>query len=314
MMSEPFLQASPEPEGDPTLEKICDQLILSLCGKLQGRIDGTYRLLGNRVLGSLPEPAAQRIRQSPASERALLRSTLENLLRSDPRTRQLAGVILTPPDQTTRGSGLRKDDRVRILVLSAQPDRMSTKSRVSLPRLRTDEEARQIQEGVRRGPLGRQFDVTVLPAARVEDLSWGLLEYEPDILHFSGHGFQGAIQLERPDGSAWEVTGEQLARLFGIFKGGRLRCVVLNACESGLEAEPIAREVGAAVARCDTVPDQAAIVFAEFFYQGLGFGQTLGEAFDLGCWHVDALGGWGDTAQPQFLGEAREIRFAAEPV
>lgn len=312
MTAEP-LPSSEEPEGDPTLDRICEQLILFWRGKLQGRIAGTYRLLAKRILESLPEPAATRLSQAPEDERALLAGTLENLLRSDPRTRQLAGVILTPADQTTRGGGQRKDDRIRILVLISQPDRMSSKSRSSLPQLRTDEEGRQIQEALRRGPLGRQFEVVVLPAARAEDLSWGLLEYEPDILHFSGHGYQGAILVQRKDGSAWPVTGNQLARLFGIFKGGRLRCVVLNACESGQEAEPIAREVGAAVARLEAVPDQAALVFAEHFYEGLGFGRTLREAFELGCWQVDAQGVWPDGAKPQLLGEAREIRFAAEP-
>ena len=233
-------------------------------------------------------------------------------MRSDPRTRQLVGVILTPPDQTTRGSGQRKDDKVRILVLISQPDRMSSTSFSSLPRLRTDEEFRQIREALSKSTLGRQFELVSMPAARAEDLSWGLLEYEPDILHFSGHGYQGAILVERKDGSAWPIDGPMLARLFRIFKGGRLRCVVLNACESGHEAEPIASEVGAAVVRADTVPDQAALVFAEHFYEGLGFGRTLREAFELGCWQVDAQGEWGEDAKPQLLGEAREIRFAAE--
>lgn len=295
---------------DPTLERICDQLVLFWQGKLTGRIEGTYRLLAKRILESLPKPVADRLLQTPQDERGLLADTLEGLLRSDPRTRQLAGVILTPPSQTTRGSGQRKDDRVRVLVLTSQPGSMSGLG--SLPLLRADEEYRQIREALSKATLGRQFELVSMPAARAEDLSWGLLEYEPDILHFSGHGYQGAILVERKDGSAWPIDGPMLARLFKIFKGGRLRCVVLNACESGLEAEPIAREVGAAVTRHDPVPDQAAIVFAEHFYKGLGFGQTLGEAFDLGCWHVEAEGEWGESAKPQLLGEAREIRFTAE--
>jgi len=171
---------------------------------------------------------------------------------------------------------------------------------------------RQIQEALRRASLGRQFEVVLIPAARVQDLSWGLLEYEPDILHFSGHGYEGAILVEGTNGSAQLIDGEKLGRLCAIFKGGRLRCVVLNACKSGLQAEPVAKEVGAAVARSSNVPDQAARIFAEHFYAGLGFGRTLQEAFDLGCWQVEAQGGWGLAALPQLLGEAREIRFAEE--
>jgi hypothetical protein len=295
---------------DPTLGLLCDQLVLHLQGKVTGRINDTYRLLARRVLGSLPEPAADRARQAPEGERDLLAGALENLLRSDPRTRQLASVILTPPGETTRGPGHRTDNRVRVLILTAQPGSLSP-GLSSLPRLRLDQEVRQIQEALRRALFGREFEVVTLPAARTQDLSWGLLEYEPELLHFSGHGDQGSIYVERPDGTAWPITGEMLARLFRIFKGGRLRCVVLNACETGGEAEPIAREVGAAVVRPDKVSDQAALLFAEHFYQGLGYGQTLQEAFELGCWHVEADGEWGPPARPQLLGEAREIRFAS---
>lgn len=294
---------------DPTLDFLCDQLVLHLRGELSGRINDTYRLLAKRILGSLPEPEAERARQAPGEARALLAETLENLLRSDPRTRQLVAVILTPPTETTRGSGHRTDDRVRILILTAQPGSLGP-GLGSLPRLQLDSEVRQIQEAVRHSTFGRAFEIVMLPAARTRDLSWGLLEYEPEILHFSGHGDQGSIYVERGDGTAWPIPGEMLARLFRIFKGGRLRCVVLNACETGGEAEPIAREVGAAVVRPDKVPDQAALVFSEHFYQGLGYGRTLQDAFDLGCWHVEAIGEWGEPARPQLLGEAREIRFA----
>lgn len=304
MAAEP-LRPSREDDLDPTLELLCDQLVLHLQGKLGGRINDTYRLLAKR----LPEPVAARVRKAPEEERALLAGALENLLQSDPRTRQLAGVILTPPGDVPRGSGHRTDNRVRILILTAQPGSHGS-GMGSLPRLQLDQEVRQIQEAVRHGTLGREFEVFTLPAARPQELSWGLLEYEPEILHFSGHGQQGSIFVERGDGTSWPITGEMLGRLFRIFKGGRLRCVVLNACESGGEAEPIVREVGAAVVRSDTVPDQAALVFSEYFYQGLGYGHTLQGAFDLGCWHLDAIGEWGESAKPRLLGDALEVRFA----
>ena len=171
------------------------------------------------------------------------------------------------------------------------------------------EEARQIREALTRS--GRHIEIIEASAVRARDLSWYLLEYDPDILHFSGHGYQGAILVEREDRTDWPLEGRHLAELFGIFKN-RLRCVVLNACYSGLQAEPIAHQVGAAVTRNEAVPDQAAIVFAEHFYEGLGFGRTLQEAYQLGCWQVKAQGEWGASALPQLLGEAREIRFVSE--
>jgi hypothetical protein len=190
----------------------------------------------------------------------------------------------------------RRTDRVRILVLSVQPEQHLL--------LRTDEEGYRIREALRRASRRQQFEVVLFSAARVEDLSRALLEYDPDILHFTGH-----LLFEQSDGSASAMTGEPLARLFRIFKGGRLRCVVLNAAQSGLEAEPIAREVGAVVVRSH--PDQAALVFAEHFYSGLAYGRTLQEAFNLGCWQVEAHGWRGEAGSLQLLGEAREIRFAS---
>lgn len=296
---------------DPTLDLLCGQLTLHLQGALEGDVERRYRLLAKRVLDSLPERTAARLRQAPEVERDLLADTLEDLLHDDPRTRRLVGVILTPRDQTTRGSGHRQDDRVRVLILTSQPDRMSAKS-PKFPRLRLEDEGREIQLALRSGVFGRQFEVTYLPAVQAEDLSWALLEYEPDLLHFSGHGYRGAILLRRPDGSAWPITGEVLARHLKIFKSTRLRCVILNACETSHEAEMVAREVGAVVARSGSVRDQAALVFSKYFYEGLGYGKTLREAFDSGCCGVDTLGGWGEAAKPQLLGEGGEVRFAGE--
>lgn len=294
-------------EDDPTLAWICDRLVLHLQGQ-PDRLSRTYELLAKRLFEPLPAPVVQHLRESPEKERRALSDLLAGRLRDDPRTRQLVGVILTPAGETTRGPGHRTDGACRILFLSAQPKKMGGQS---LPRLDIDEEIRQIQDALLRTRHGHRLDLVMRPAIRARDLSWYLLEYDPDILHFSGHGYPGAILVQRDDGSEWLLEGQQLARLFGIFKN-RLRCVVLNACYAGQQAEPIARQVGAAVARNDRVPDQAAIVFSEHFYQGLAYGRTLQEAFKLGCWQVEAQGEWGASALPQLLGESLEIRFVSE--
>jgi hypothetical protein len=302
-----------EAASDPTLVRVCDNLVLHLERKPlpDPLFVDTYRLLAERVLRSLPEPVAEDLRGAPDSGRATLAEALAGLLQSDPDVRQLVRVILTPPGCEVRGHKKRKD-KIRILFLSSQPDLSrpaGLKQSVSLPFLRVDREIRQVQEVLKKE---KRFELSVRPAVRVLDLPWCLLEHEPHILHVSCHGTQGSLLFERHgDGTDWSVDGEHLAKLFGIWKGP-LRCVVLNACESARQAEPIAREVGAVVARPEVVDDSAAVLFSEQFYQGITHGRTLSEAIKLACWQLEAAGCWGPSALPQLLGEAQELRFVNE--
>jgi nucleoside phosphorylase len=61
-----------------------------------------------------------------------------------------------------------------------------------------------------------------------------------------------------------------------------VRVVVLNACYSQAQAKAIVREIDCAVGMNDAILDDAAIAFAAEFYQALGFGKSVQEAFDIG--------------------------------
>lgn len=298
-MAEPLRQHGDTTE--PTLAWIRDGLVRHLTGQgAAERSDRTYRLLANHLLDPLPKDEVQRLRQSPEEGHGALTTLVAARLRDDARTRHLVAVLLTPPN-APRGHACRDEKISRVLFMSAQPKETRE--------LRLGEEARQIRQALTR--TGRRIEMIETSALRARDLSWYLLDYDPDILHFSGHGYQGAILVERDDRTDWPLEGSHLAKLFGIFKN-RLRCVVLNSCFSGLQADPIAHTVGAVIARKEAVPDEPAIIFAEHLYEGLGFGRTLRESFELGCWQVQAQGEWGASALPQLLGEAREIRFVSE--
>ncbi|HVE84710.1 MAG TPA: CHAT domain-containing protein, partial [Myxococcales bacterium] len=60
-----------------------------------------------------------------------------------------------------------------------------------------------------------------------------------DVIHFSGHGLQGELLLEKLDGSADRVSADELAKLLAPTKQ-RLKLMALSACYSG------AADVGAA--------------------------------------------------------------------
>lgn len=69
-----------------------------------------------------------------------------------------------------------------------------------------------------------------------------------------------------------------------------IRCVVLNSCYSSPQAKAIARTIECVVGMSSSVGDDAAIAFAESFYQALGFGRSVRSAFELGCLQVALTG------------------------
>ena len=106
-------------------------------------------------------------------------------------------------------------------------------------------------------------------------------------MHFSGHGSEaGEILLQDGNGLSRPVSERALGRLFSVLKDN-IRCVVLNACFSRVQAEAIAQHIDAVVGMSKAIGDEAAISFSASFYQGLAYGRDLQTAFDLGCIQVD---------------------------
>lgn len=179
-----------------------------------------------------------------------------------------------------------------ILVLAANP--------IGTDRLQLEREANLIRQRLQEGEAGRNFVVTVERAVRVEDLSRHLLQYNPLIVHFSGHGSpNGAIILENSQGQAQEVSPETLAELLAVVRG-RLKCVILNACFSLEKADALAEQVSCVIGMDAEIDDRAAISFAEGFYRGLGFGRGYYTAFELGRSQINLLN-LPDGTVPHFI-------------
>ena len=112
----------------------------------------------------------------------------------------------------------------KILILSANPK--------DTTKLRLDEEVREIQKALKQSQNREQFQIVTLLAVRIEDLRRALLEHQPTIVHFSGHGSgTEGLALESNFGEMQLVSTESLARLFGLFQS-QIQCVLLNACYS----------------------------------------------------------------------------------
>lgn len=162
----------------------------------------------------------------------------------------------------------------KILILSANP--------TDTERLRLDEEVREIQVGLERAKIREQFEIITKWAVRPDDLRRSLLDHNPQIIHFSGHGGgnQG-LALADNTGKVQALSSDSLSTLFSLFQG--IECVLLNACYSEVQAEAIRQHINYVVGMNQAIGDQAAIKFAVGFYDALGAGRSYEDAYKFGC-------------------------------
>ena len=164
---------------------------------------------------------------------------------------------------------------VKILFLSANP--------VNTPELELIKEFNEIDERLRATRFRDKFELIQRHAITVRDLTQVLLQHEPEIVHFSGHGSeQGALIFQDKEGKAQEVPPSALTEVFRVVNNNKnMRCVFLNACYAENQAEAISRDVDCVIGMSKAITDEAAREFAVYFYQTLGFGKSIQDAFDL---------------------------------
>ncbi len=125
---------------------------------------------------------------------------------------------------------------------------------------------------------------------RPVDISQALLDVKPQIVHFSGHGATtGALYFENQVGQMQPVAPDALAALFEQF-ANEVDLVVLNACYSEDQAKAIAEHVDYVIGMSEAIGDKAAIAFAVGFYQALGAGRSIEEAYKLGSVQIRLQG------------------------
>lgn len=186
-----------------------------------------------------------------------------------------------------------------ILLLAANPK--GTRG------LRLQEEEREIKEQLRLAGYGKT-PINSTGAARPRDIRQAMLDFKPQIVHFSGHGAeQDGLVFEDATGQEKLVGSEALADLFRIFSN-RVECVVLNACYSEFQAKAIAQHVNYVVAMSKAIGDRAAIEFAIGFYSALGAGELIEFAYELGC-NAIQLEGILEHLTPVLYKEGKLLQF-----
>jgi hypothetical protein len=163
-------------------------------------------------------------------------------------------------------------EKIKILFISANPQ--------GTPRLKLDEEVREIQAKIRAAEHRDSLELITNWAVRPDDLLQSLNEHKPHVVHFSGHGSsREEITLLDKQGDPKPVSKAALVNLFHTLKDN-IRVVILNACFSRPQAEAITREIDCAIGMTHTISDDAAITFAASFYRAIGFGRSVRAAFD----------------------------------
>ncbi len=179
-------------------------------------------------------------------------------------------IVSTQTPRMNSGNSVNK-----ILILAAHPKDMS--------RLRLEEELRDIEEGLQRAKKREQFDLKPAFAVRTRDIHRSIMHFEPQIVHFSGHGEgEDGLVFEDVTGKAKLVDAQALAGLFEYF-AKHVKCVLLNACYSEFQAKAIAQHIDYVIGMSQAIGDRAAIEFAVGFYDALGAGRTFEDAYKLGC-------------------------------
>lgn len=160
---------------------------------------------------------------------------------------------------------------IDVLFIAASPE--------DQPPLRLDKEVREIQQRVRTSEFRDAVRFHWRPASQVTDLLQALNEVRPHVVHFSGHGTQDALIFEDADGQAKQLTNSDLGQLLHI-SSDRIRLALFNSCDSADQAALACDHIDAAIGMDRPVDDHAAKVFAGQFYNALGFGKSLREAFE----------------------------------
>jgi hypothetical protein len=169
-----------------------------------------------------------------------------------------------------------------ILFLAADP--------TDATRLRLGEELRAIQQNLQLAKLRDLFTLNQRMSVRPADLSQTLLDLKPEVVHFSGHGMStGELCFEDEIGKTHPIHPDALADLFEQFTD-HIKCVVFNACYSEYQAKAIIKHIDYVVGMNKAIGDKAAIAFSIGFYQALGAGRSIEDAFHLGCVQIRLKG------------------------
>jgi hypothetical protein len=213
-----------------------------------------------------------------------MRNTPRHPARRDVASDVGSGIAIpaAAPIAVTSGVRVRKPSRAKrtrrrgharadvILFLAANPQGSHL--------LRLSEECAAIQRELRMTRHRDDVRFESRWAVSVDDLMRHLIELDPAVIHFSGHGGGGAcLMLQDEAGQPQPVSARALALII-LAAARNARVVVLNACDSAAQAEVLVAVVDCVVSMDGAIGDDAARAFAIRFYGAIGNGRSIDNA------------------------------------
>ncbi len=173
--------------------------------------------------------------------------------------------------------------------------------------LKLDREIKDLKNVIKRSKNQSQLKLWLELEVQTEELQEKLLEHEPRIVHFCGHGTekQGLV-LQNLAGGEQVVSTKALSNLFALFDQ-EVECVVLNACYSEVQAKAIVQHINYVIGMSHEIRDDAAIAFATGFYRALGWGKSIEESYQFGRNAIQIQMAKANTSRSPSYGESRKL-------
>lgn len=188
--------------------------------------------------------------------------------------------------------------KTKIVFTSANPVNENT--------LRLDREFRIIDNLLQSSKERDKFELISKWAIRLSDFTRIMLELNPNVIHFSGHGNQSGLAFENENGKLEMIGIDSLDQLFSNFSG-IVHCVLLNSCYSENIAKVISSHNIYVIGMKSEIGDNIAKRFSTGFYQALATGKSIEDSFRMGIIHISNL----DEAQgiPKLWNNGIQIEF-----
>ena len=241
----------------------------------QARCDKKMADISKRIATAESNLARESQRLSDEEERDSRRQEEEHRRAMDALNRSVKANQTMIADVGAAVTELQQEkNKITVLFLASNPGETDL--------LRLDEEARAIQEMIRKSDYRDSIRFVSRWAVRPWDLLQAINEERPTIIHFSGHGTDaGELVLQSDADQAKFVTPTALATAIATANDS-VRLVFFNACFSEEQAKSVVANIDAAIGMRVSISDDAARVFAAHFYSAIGFGKDMATAFKQG--------------------------------
>ncbi|NHM32440.1 hypothetical protein G8761_17880 [Bacillus sp. C11] len=203
----------------------------------------------------------------------------KRIIENEKRMKEVSGMLEKHSkmhQQTIRAVEELKNlpEKITVLFMASNP--------LDAPPLRLDEEAREIQEMIRKSEHRDSVTFRTRWATRSLDLLQAINEEEPTIIHFSGHGSENdEIVFQDNQGNAKLVSKEAIVQTI-MSSSDSIKLIFFNTCFSYGQAQAVTKHVDAAIGMTTSIGDDAARVFAAQFYSAIGFGLSVKKSFEQG--------------------------------